>query len=247
MQPLRQFTEQEQQLINELYNTLVPVTQICKQLKVGEAPIKRYLREQGLPLRRKYPPRTLPDQSLVGQQFNSITVEAFIYNDKYHEWNIIGRCECGNPVQDVTRKIINGGRKTCGVPGCAAFHQVRQNNGRQASFTGYEEIYGSRWGGWKCGAAKRNIPFELTPQEGWDIFVAQQKRCALSGVDIEFGTAWNKKCTASLDRIDSTKRYTVDNVQWVHKMINVMKRDMTDEQFISWCKLVLHHQSTTDT
>lgn len=44
--------------------------------------------------------------------------------------------------------------------------------------------------------------------------------------------------TASLDRIDSTKGYTLDNIQWVHKHINVMKMDLDQEYFIKLCKLV---------
>ena len=41
--------------------------------------------------------------------------------------------------------------------------------------------------------------------------------------------------TASLDRIDSSKGYTIDNVQWVHKKVNMMKKDMSDSEFIAWC------------
>lgn len=72
----------------------------------------------------------------------------------------------------------------------------------------------------------------------------QHKRCALTGVEIEFGTAWNKVCTASLDRIDSNEGYIEGNVQWVHKAINLMKRDMTDAEFLDWCKRVVLHSGT---
>jgi hypothetical protein len=44
--------------------------------------------------------------------------------------------------------------------------------------------------------------------------------------------------TASLDRKDSSKGYTKDNVQWIHKTINFMKGQMSDQEFVSWCKLV---------
>jgi len=43
---------------------------------------------------------------------------------------------------------------------------------------------------------------------------------------------------ASLDRIDSSIGYVNDNVQWVHKDINMMKRIYTQEYFIYLCKLV---------
>jgi len=47
--------------------------------------------------------------------------------------------------------------------------------------------------------------------------------------------------TASLDRIDSTKSYHKDNIQWVHKRVNRMKMNYTMEEFVDWCKKVAHH------
>ena len=47
--------------------------------------------------------------------------------------------------------------------------------------------------------------------------------------------------TASLDRIDSTKGYTKNNIQWVHKTINKMKNVLHDEEFIQWCNLIANY------
>ncbi len=44
--------------------------------------------------------------------------------------------------------------------------------------------------------------------------------------------------TASLDRIDSTKGYTLDNIQWIHKDLNKMKMNFANDYFIKTCKLV---------
>ena len=52
--------------------------------------------------------------------------------------------------------------------------------------------------------------------------------------------------TQSLDRIDSTKGYTIDNVQWVHKYINLMKHQLTQQQFIDFCKKVVEHTNDSD-
>ena len=62
-----------------------------------------------------------------------------------------------------------------------------------------------------------------------------------AGVDIQFGKHWKKKLsdqTASLDRIDNTKGYIIDNVQWVHKQVNFMKGTMKQTEFIEFCKLI---------
>jgi len=49
--------------------------------------------------------------------------------------------------------------------------------------------------------------------------------------------------TASLDRIDSNyeKGYLRGNVQWVHKDINRLKMNRSDDSFIAICARVFFH------
>jgi hypothetical protein len=70
----------------------------------------------------------------------------------------------------------------------------------------------------------------------WDLYLKQERICALTGLPIKLGTV--NEISASLDRIDSTRGYTLDNVQWVHKDINRMKGDLTPERFLELCQLV---------
>mgnify|MGYP003351787189 CR=1 FL=1 len=66
-----------------------------------------------------------------------------------------------------------------------------------------------------------------------DLFIEQQGKCKLSGIEISLPKKWNdKNYTASLDRIDSDKGYEKGNVQWVHKHINVMKNIFPQELFL---------------
>ena len=48
--------------------------------------------------------------------------------------------------------------------------------------------------------------------------------------------------TASLDRIDSNLSYIKDNVQWIHKDLNRMKNEFSQDRFIEVCKAVFEHQ-----
>ena len=50
----------------------------------------------------------------------------------------------------------------------------------------------------------------------------------------------------TIDRIDSSKGYTVDNVQWVHKDINLMKNHFSESQLIDFCQRILdkHNERT---
>lgn len=85
----------------------------------------------------------------------------------------------------------------------------------------FEEIPLSKFESYKHGAKIRNFVFEIEIQEVWDLFLKQKRKCALTGWDICFG----KQITASLDRIDSKKGYTSDNIQLIHKDINILKMD----------------------
>ncbi len=69
---------------------------------------------------------------------------------------------------------------------------------------------------------------------------SQGYRCAISGVELK--VVRNGTQTASLDRIDSSKGYTRENIQWLHKDVNLMKRNMTDENFVQWCKVIAEHR-----
>lgn len=86
---------------------------------------------------------------------------------------------------------------------------------------------------------KINVEFDLTPKYLEDIFIGQERKCALSGLDIYFRPNYIKnQQTASLDRIDNTKGYIKGNVQWVHKDINNMKLTHSMDYFIELCRLV---------
>lgn len=99
----------------------------------------------------------------------------------------------------------------------------------------------------KTNANIRKLDFDITSKYIYELFLKQNEKCALSGLeitlpkcnaDIQFG-----QFTASLDRIDSSKGYTEDNIQWVHKKINIMKQDMSDTQFIDFCKTIAEFNS----
>lgn len=89
----------------------------------------------------------------------------------------------------------------------------------------------------KAMAARRNIKFEITIDDVADMYEKQNGECALSGWRLT--TAKNlKDQTISIDRIDSSKGYSLDNIQLVHKHINLMKHIYSVDQYISACKAV---------
>jgi hypothetical protein len=81
---------------------------------------------------------------------------------------------------------------------------------------------------------------DMTQEEAYEIFKNQNGLCKFTKLPISFldKNGQRKSKTASLDRIDNSKGYNKGNAQWVHKTINMMKRDFSENEFIELCRLV---------
>lgn len=153
-------------------------------------------------------------------------------------------CECGREVVVYGRYLRSGHKRSCG---CLA----RRKGNENPHWKGHGEISSTFWSSIKSGAEHgraRNIKFEITIEQAWELFIKQNRRCALTGLPLTFPTKSRRyntyDGTASLDRIDSTKDYTIDNVQWVHKIVNLMKFDLNQDQFLRWCRRIVDHNPT---
>jgi hypothetical protein len=166
---------------------------------------------------------------LKDQEIEKWTVLEYVGGPK-SKWRC--RCICGRIVDVRGENLRNRSSKQC--VSC---------NGRK--YTG--QISGWMFNRIKNRARKDNLEFDLTKEYMWDIFENQQGKCAISGVSIGFADSareqWSGKTTASLDRKDSSSGYIVDNVQWVHKHINMMKQNHTDEYFIKMCTIVADYNN----
>ncbi len=98
-------------------------------------------------------------------------------------------------------------------------------------------LLGSRYSSIRYYSRKLNRDFNVSKEYLWKLFISQGKLCALSGIPLVMGYK-SLIQTASLDRIDSSKGYIENNVQWVHKDINMMKQEYSQEQFIEYCRLI---------
>lgn len=120
-----------------------------------------------------------------------------------------------------------------------------KNRSLYSFWRGFGEMDGSYWRNLRKGASLRNLTWTISKKFVWELFISQNRKCKLSGIDLDFSKYKNgKRGTASLDRIDSSKGYTKNNVQWVHKDLNRMKWNLPDHEFINYCKLVAAHSST---
>jgi len=71
----------------------------------------------------------------------------------------------------------------------------------------------------------------------------QNYKCALSGVQLTCKLERGVKCptNASVDRVEAGGPYTEDNIQVVCRALNSWRADLSVEEFVDWCRLVVQH------
>ena len=140
------------------------------------------------------------------------------------------RCACGleKPVlcENLERQVSNS------CYDCAMKKRNYQKGADNPFWKGAKVLSGRKFYRIKRGAELRGIALNLTIEEAEEKLLEQDFICALTGMTLT-------KETWSLDRIDSSKPYEVENVQWVHKDINVMKNKFGEDYFIEMCKKVV--------
>jgi hypothetical protein len=170
------------------------------------------------------------NKNIAGIRYGLITVlNSYRVKGIHKLWKC--RCDCGKEIEVYQTHLIQGNTKSCGCQKYSTGEEHRQWNG-------HGEISGGRFWAIKNGAKRRNIPFEVSIEYIWNLFLKQNRKCALSGCDLEFGLISKEYGTASLDRIDNNVGYIEGNVWWVHKDINKMKNVFDLPYFIKMCNSI---------
>ncbi len=185
----------------------------------------------------KTKPHNKPSSNLIGKKFHKLLVIEYIgkqklnYKPSWTEHMWLCQCDCGKKIKLSDHHLKSKNTQSCG---CLS-HRKGKDNPR---FKGYKEITGTNFCCIRSNAKIRNIEFNITIEYIWDLYIKQNKKCALTNWNINFPTKPEKRGTASLDRTDNTKGYIEGNVQWVHKDVNKMKLDHKQSYFIEMCHAV---------
>lgn len=174
----------------------------------------------------------------IGEKYGKLTVLNEHSRTRNHHYRYTCQCECGNTCNVLLTHLRQGNTTSCGC-------DKTTTGARNVGWKGYKEISGTFWQHHivrsATGDKGRRTPLELSIsiKYAWELFIKQDKKCALSGLEIKFpDKQTDKSWTASLDRIDSSKGYVEGNVQWVHKDVNIMKNKFNQEYFKKMCTLV---------
>jgi len=103
----------------------------------------------------------------------------------------------------------------------------------------YRKIRISWYNRFYSSALIRKKDWNIDIEDVADMYDEQNAKCALTGWPIKFPEVGHPQTSlCSIDRIDSSKGYSKDNIQLVHKDVNMMKQSFSQEQFIKVCKSV---------
>lgn len=155
---------------------------------------------------------------------------------------LCNRCKLEQDIKEFSSdsKNSDGLRSTC--KNCSIEHTYEYGS----TFDGFIKMLYSDL---KNNAKKRNIKVEITIDDIKQLYDKQTGLCALSMFKMTHNkqpndspTHINNKFNISVDRIDSSKDYTIDNIQLVCAIVNIIKYDMGTNEFIDVCKKICKHK-----
>lgn len=91
----------------------------------------------------------------------------------------------------------------------------------------------------KSRARKNSLEFDLTLDFLNELYIKQDKKCALTKItfsDQKYNNCMRRPFAPSLDRIDSSKGYLKNNVRFVCTVVNMSLNEFGDEIFSIMCK-----------
>lgn len=95
----------------------------------------------------------------------------------------------------------------------------------------------------KYRANKKKWQHNLTEQQLLELYKQQNGQCYYSGLPIQLNAINTQpRYVASLDRIDSTKGYTIDNVVWTSQLVNIMKSTLSVNEFYDIIQILYNHK-----
>jgi len=167
-------------------------------------------------------------KKLEGKVFGTLTVVGVSEVSRNGHYRYHVECSCGVSKTILGTHLLSGKTRSCG---CVK----REHRNWKGCGTVSSTYFSSLKRGAEGGKGRKPIAFEVDIDFVANLLdVVQGGVCSLSGLPISI---YDK--TASLDRIDSSVGYTKDNVQWLHKDVNMMKRHYSEEYFKFLCKKIV--------
>jgi hypothetical protein len=228
--------------IEKLYSHKKSMRYVSRELKVGIKRIRTVLIKRGYTISSYERPfcKTINIGNIVGRW----TVIGLPIKDKNNRYVIPVQCECGTQTTVRPSVILNHTGNGCK-------HCVNKNNyptfrksrchpnieleGLSSSWLSSIKNYSHR-------GLNRNIDIDINSYDLLQQLKKQNFKCVYTGIQLNVLNISKLQSNASVDRIDSSKDYTSDNIQWVYKKINRMKNDLSQKEFLDLCSQIHNYK-----
>jgi hypothetical protein len=144
----------------------------------------------------------------------------------YTQWEC--KCDCGNLFLSTTKQIKRGIRKSCGCLTMRARFKMKSAT---------EVLVTRRWNGYRMGAQRRRIKWELSKETFAKLLFSNCVYCGCSPSTF-LESANHRGFVNGVDREDNTDGYVEDNCVPCCKICNRAKGDLSLEKFKEWIKRI---------
>lgn len=205
------------------------VSEMARFYGCSDKNIRAHLNAFSIPKKKKK--RINLKQDLLDKKFGKLTVIKLHHIENEYENFWLCKCICDNEIVISAQNLICSDNRRIRSCGCS----------RRKTWKSVPPFY---WKSLETKAIRRGIEFQISREFGEKLLENQNNKYAISGIEITIGRRMDSRkhnTTASLDRINSNLPYVENNVQWIHKQINIMKNTLTDQELINWCKIITEH------
>lgn len=92
-------------------------------------------------------------------------------------------------------------------------------------------------------AKLKNQYYDIDLEFMYEMWNKQKGKCALTGIPMTVTEHGRTNTNISLDRIDSNKGYTKDNVHLICSAVNFMKSNLSLDEFIMYCQSIIDYKN----
>lgn len=156
---------------------------------------------------------------LKHQKFGYLKPLEILKADKHNNCIWLCKCDCGKMVEVIASNLTTGNTESCG---CRKRDMISRNS-RTHGMTGTIEY--RMWTDAKKRAKNNGLDFDISPL---DIDIPE--KCPVLGIQLETGDGAAKPSSPSIDRLDSQRGYTKDNIEVISFRANTIKSDASFEE-----------------
>jgi hypothetical protein len=187
----------------------------------------------------------IQEKTKTHQQFleeaQKIHPDKFIYLSAYESNKAKIKIQCRS-CQNVFLQTPVSHLQGYGCPKCGIQQYSKKLNEKAMIFQDEKSgfyINNTIWNSYKKGAIKRNLVFDINPQDIFDLYQKQNGLCVYTGAKLNCISTNCSKIDWSIDRIDNSKGYTKDNILLVSKTANMFRNRSTIKEMLEFCNMVV--------